>query len=306
MSTVFAKVGIVGKSNDTHLKPTIDALASHLLDQGVEVTAAVHTHEMIETGACLNCALKELARNSDLIIVVGGDGTILGAARVLSTLNVPLLGVNMGRLGFLADISPKVMHKAVTQILAGEFEEEHRFLLEAYVGTTPLNNKPELALNDVVIHKWNTPRVVEFEVHIDGNFVNIQHSDGLVIATPTGSTAYALSSGGPILHPALNAMVLVSICPHTLSHRPIVVSADSRVEVHVCRDKAPHVGISCDGQNDRPVAPDEYLLVKRAPNPVRLLHPKGHDHYRLLRAKLGWGGNCSAESQLAKSLHKTA
>jgi NAD+ kinase len=143
----------------------------------------------------------------------------------------------------------------------------------------------------VVVHKWNTSRLIEFETHIDGHFVNIQRSDGLIVATPTGSTAYALSSGGPLLHPSLDALVLVSICPHTLSHRPIVVAGDSRIEIRICAADHPHVRVSCDGQLDQPIAPGEHLLIRKAEQPVRLLHPHGHDHYTILRAKLGWGGS---------------
>ncbi|KOR33495.1 hypothetical protein TI05_00635 [Achromatium sp. WMS3] len=298
MTVLFPRIGIVGKSNDLHVKPTIDMLSQHLLNQGLEVTAELNTHEMIRTGACIPCALSELGARSDLIIVVGGDGTLLGAARVLCMSGVPLLGVNVGRLGFLADISPKIMKETVTSILMGDFEEERRFLLESRIGVNPATIKPELALNDVVLHKWNTPRMVEFEVYIDKHFVNLQHSDGIVIATPTGSTAYALSSGGPLLHPALDALVLVSICPHTLSQRPLVVSSSSHIEVRVCGDSHSHVRISCDGQMDRPIAPDDCLFINKAPKPVRFLHPRGHDHYKILRAKLGWGGICTSGIKL--------
>jgi len=290
MSALFPRIGIVGKSGDPHVKSTIDTLARYLLEQDLEVTAEIHTHEMIQAGACLSCALSDLGTRSDLVIVVGGDGTLLGAARVLCTADVPLLGVNVGRLGFLADISPAAMRETVAGILAGDFEEERRFLLESCIGAEPLQARPERALNDVVLHKWNTPRMIEFETYIDGRFVNTQHSDGLVVATPTGSTAYALSSGGPLLHPSLDALVLVSICPHTLSHRPIVVAGDSRIEIRICGADYPHVRVSCDGQLDRPVAAGEHLLIRKAGQPVRLLHPRGHDHYKILRAKLGWGG----------------
>lgn len=291
MSVLFPRIGIVGKSGDPSVKSIIDALADYLLEQGLEVTAEIHTHEMIQTGACLSCALSELGTRSDLIIVVGGDGTLLGAARVLSSAGVPLLGVNVGRLGFLADISSTTMRETVAGVLAGDFEEERRFLLETYIGVEPLQGRPERALNDVVLHKWNTPRLVEFETYIDGHFVNLQRSDGLVVATPTGSTAYALSSGGPLLHPSLDALVLVSICPHTLSHRPIVVAGDSRIEVRICGSDSLHVRVSCDGQLDQPLTPGQHLLIRKAGQPVRLLHPRGHDHYKILRAKLGWGGN---------------
>lgn len=297
MSVLFPRIGIVGKPNDPQVKPTINILVRHLLEQGIVVTAEINTHALITAETCTPYPISDLGTHSDLVIVIGGDGTMLGAARSLCSSGVPLLGINMGRLGFLTDISPKKMQDTVTKILAGEFVEEQRFLLETRIGTDPIEAKPELALNDVVVHKWNTPRLVEFEIHIDGRFVNIQHSDGLIIATPTGSTGYALSGGGPLLHPALDAIVLVSVCPHTLSHRPLVVAGNSNIEVYVCEANRPNIRVSCDGQDYRPVTDNEYILINKAPHPVRLLHPKGHDHYNILRAKLNWGGLCvSGES----------
>lgn len=301
MINSFRRIGIVGKSNDPHVRPTIDTLANYLLTQGLEVTAEVNAGELLETGACLPCALTALGTRSDLIIVVGGDGTLLGAARVLCSAGIPLLGVNVGRLGFLADISPKFMRESIARILNGDFDEEQRFLLEARIGDIVDIAKPELALNDVVLHKWNTPRMVEFEVYIDEHFVNIQHSDGLVVATPTGSTAYALSSGGPLLYPSLNALVLVSICPHTLSHRPLVVSSDSHIEIRICGEHYLNARISCDGQKYLSVLEGQSIFIKKAQHSIRILHPSGHDHYKILRAKLGWGNTCVTELQAYQS-----
>jgi len=207
MKPLFNKIGIVGRSSDPHVNSTIDALTYHLLESGAEITSQVCTQEVIQAGESLSYALAELGTISDLIIVVGGDGTLLSAARELCAFDVPLLGINAGRLGFLTDISPKIMQESVSDVLAGNFHAEQRFLLETRIGITPHQIKPELALNDVVLHKWNTLRMVKFEIYIDDIFVNIQHSDGLIIATPTGSTAYALSSGGPLLYPSLNALV---------------------------------------------------------------------------------------------------
>jgi NAD+ kinase len=202
-----------------------------------------------------------------------------------------LLGINLGRLGFLVDISPEQMLQAVDRVLAGDFEEEKRFLLSSRIQSSERQSKPALAFNDVVVHKWNSPRMVEFETYIDGHFVNAQRSDGMIISSPTGSTAYALSGGGPLLHPSLNALLLVPICPHTLSNRPIVVGGDSRIEIRICGVDHQHVHISCDGQNDQAIHAGENLYIEKHPQSVRLLHPQGHDHYSILRAKLGWGGH---------------
>ncbi len=221
-----------------------------------------------------------------------GDGTLLGAARSMAATGVPLLGINLGRLGFLVDISPDDMLQTLDQVLAGEYEQEKRFLLEARIGADS-SAAPTLAINDVVLHKWNTPRMVEFDTYVDGKLVNTQRSDGLIISTPTGSTAYALSVGGPLMLPSLDALLLAPICPHTLSNRPIVVDADSRIEVLLCLKDAGFARISCDGQADLEMKPGERLFVRKYPHAFTLLHPKGHDHYKILRAKLGWGGNPS-------------
>jgi NAD+ kinase len=230
--------------------------------------------------------VSELARSCDLAIVVGGDGTLLSAARELADHEVPILGVNLGRLGFLVDITPADIHACLNAVLDGRYDADERFLLAAQIGTGSL----QLALNDVVLHKWNIARMIEFETWIDGRFVYTQRSDGIIVSTPTGSTAYALSGGGPLITPDLAAIALVPICPHTLSNRPIVVGADCTIEVSVCGRTDPgDVRITCDGAAALTIADEERLQIRRYPTPVRLLHPVGHDHFDVLRAKLGWG-----------------
>jgi len=247
------------------------------------------TAALIETDRLASAPLSVLARKSDLAIVVGGDGTLLHAARGIANQDVPLLGVNLGRLGFLTDVSPDSMLEGLNQILSGNYEEEQRLLLRATIGPEDDPGKPMLALNDVVIHKWNIARMIEFETYVDGRFVYTQRSDGLIISTPTGSTAYALSGGGPLMQPGLNAMVLVPICPHTLSNRPIVISADSEVEIVLCGTHHEHVRVTCDGQTNMPVGKRERIRISKDEHQIRLVHPRGHDHFHLLRAKLGWG-----------------
>ena len=293
MNDLFSKIGIIGKPGDPKVKTTLRTLARHLSGHGLEVVTEVRTSALLVSGAGNACPLTTLGEHCDLVIVVGGDGTFLGAARALAASGVPLLGVNLGRLGFLVDISPDALLSAVDRIFTGDFDEEYRFLLAARIGSSPDQGTQSRALNDVVLHKWNTPRMVEFETYIDDKFVNAQRSDGLIVSTPTGSTAYALSGGGPLLHPSLNALLIVSICPHTLSNRPIVVSGDSRIEIRLCGGDHTHVRISCDGQSDRKIGYGEHLYIQKSSHPVRLLHPKGHDHYKILRAKLGWGGHPS-------------
>jgi NAD+ kinase len=293
MPGAFSQVCIIGKPGDLKVGATVRLLAAHLLRAGLEVNAELQTGALLQRDQCRCCTLDELQRRCDLAIVVGGDGTLLGAARRLSSAGVPLLGINLGRLGFLVDVSPEAMLDATDQVLAGDFQEEQRFLLAAHTGISADGGEADLALNDVVLHKWNTPRMVEFETWIDDGFVSTQRADGLIVSTPTGSTAYALSGGGPLLHPALDALLLVPICPHTLSHRPIVVGGESRIEVRLMGADHRRVRISCDGQTDRDLADGHRLYIRKAPHPVRLLHPRGHDHFSILRAKLGWGGNPS-------------
>ncbi len=208
----FQTIGLIGKHGDPTPKETLLELGKYLESRGHSVLLEDVTAAKMPGHGHAIASLEEIGRKSDLSIVVGGDGTLLHTARSLADFNVPLLGVNMGRLGFLADVSPGEMIDILEQIFSGRYQEEHRFLLSCEI-----DGEHYTAFNDVVIHKWNIARMIEFETYIDGSFVNAQRSDGLIISTPTGSTAYALSGGGPLLHPNLNATVLVPICPHTLS-----------------------------------------------------------------------------------------
>ncbi|MEJ1354232.1 MAG: NAD(+) kinase [Candidatus Sedimenticola sp. (ex Thyasira tokunagai)] len=284
MPEKFHKVGLIGRHGDATPQETLVKLSRFLLDLGHDVLLEEETALRLAELTLNRATLDEIGSSCDLAIVVGGDGTLLHSARSLADYDIPLLGVNLGRLGFLTDISPSEMRRAIKQILTGHYEEEQRFLLTAEVDGTFYT-----ALNDVVIHKWNSARMIEFEVYIDGSFVDAQRSDGVIISTPTGSTAYALSGGGPLLHPSLNAIALVPICPHTLSNRPIVVSGDSTIEVRVSPNiDTDHFRVTSDGQTCLPLKSRE-VTIRKHPHLVRLLHPHDHDHFNILRAKLGWG-----------------
>lgn len=286
----FHTAGIIGKQHDDpHVAATLTRLVAHLDRRGVGVCFDAHTAALANavTGAASpGLGLDELGRQCDLLIVVGGDGTLLHAARSMADFDLPLVGINLGRLGFLVDVSPGEIEDLLDQILNGEFDEDARALLDAR-----MDGQHGRAFNDVVIHKWNTVRMIELETYIDGRFVNAQRSDGLIVATPTGSTAYALSGGGPLIHPSLDALLLVPICPHTLSNRPLVIGGDSHIEIRLCNYVPDQVRLTCDGQLDLPLAPDQPIRIERSQRRVRLLHPRGHDHFRILRAKLGWGGH---------------
>ena len=230
-----------------------------------------------------------LGKRCELAIIIGGDGTFLRAARSLVPYEVRLLGINLGRLGFLTDLMPSEIEPQLVEILAGKFKEEQRSLLECWVLRDGESITRVDALNDVVAHKWNTARLIQLETYIDERLVHSQYSDGLIVSTPTGSTAYALAGGGPIIHPGLDAIVLVPICPHTLSNRPIVVRGDSRIEVVMRSAGAqPEAQLTCDGQTILELLPGDRISIRRNEHRLRLIHPSGYDYYATLRTKLHW------------------
>ncbi len=281
----FRRIAVIAKPEEAeHLRRTLSVLHELLTERRLTLLPDARCAAVLGLGE--GRSIEDLAQDCDLAVVVGGDGTLLHAARVMTAHEVPLLGVNLGRLGFLVDINPTEIRNTLSAVLDGEFDEDKRFLLNACLGEQP----PALAFNDVVLHKWNIARMIEFETWIDGRFVYTQRSDGLIVSTPTGSTAYALSGGGPLLTPKLDAVALVPICPHTLSNRPIVIHADSIIEISVCGQTDPQdVRVTCDGATSLTFRDCEQLRITRHPTPVRLLHPIGYDHYNVLRAKLGWG-----------------
>ncbi len=284
-ATQFQRIAIIAKPGAAdHLRSTLRGLQRVLEQHALTMLPDPQAAALLGLGP--GTPVAELGRGCDLAVVVGGDGTLLSAARQLADYGIPLLGVNLGRLGFLVDFSPADIDQTLSAVLDGHYDEDRRFLLSARIGDRPR----ALAFNDVVLHKWNIARMIEFETWIDGHFVYTQRSDGLIVSTPTGSTAYALSGGGPLLAPSLDAIALVPICPHTLSNRPIVVHAGSEIEISVCGQTDPKdVRITCDGAAILTIEPGDKLRIQRHPTPVRLLHPVGHDHFDVLRAKLGWG-----------------
>lgn len=281
----FRRIGLIAKPEDPRLPEVLGQLLTLLQSRGLDVIADPAAAAALNN-AIPSMPLDQLGHACDLAVVMGGDGTLLATGRRLADHDIPLVGVNLGRLGFLVDISPTEACDALAAILDGRYQEDRRCLLSAQVG----DQAPVLALNDVVFHKWNTARMIEFETWIDGRFVDSQRSDGIIISTPTGSTAYALSGGGPLLEPSLDAIALVPISPHRLSNRPIVIHGDSVIEIRVsARTDPAQVRITCDGQEGVEPAPGETLMVRKHSHCVRLFHPADHDHYQLLRAKLGWG-----------------
>jgi len=283
----FKTVALVGKYNTHEISGPIVRLAQFLEKKGCNILITVQTADRMGIPGFDTARLADIGKLADLAIVLGGDGTMLNVARVLADYDIAVVGVNQGRLGFLTDVSVDTMEETLVEILAGQFTSENRFLLDATVereGEAVFHGR---AFNDVVVSKGATGRLIETEVFIDGQFVYSQHSDGLVIASPTGSTAYALSAGGPILHPTLEAMVLVPICPHTLSNRPIAVHSHAEVEVLVIH--ADDCNAHFDGQRRIELKPGDRVRVRRSDNSLLLLRPPGHSYYDMLRQKLHWG-----------------
>lgn len=221
----------------------------------------------------------------DLIIAFGGDGTFLGIARKVHTLNIPVLGVNLGRLGFLTDIDQKMLHTHLSRILAGDVNYEERFLLKASIN----RELRSFAMNDVVIHKTELSRLIEIDVYVNDYYLSTYRSDGLILATPTGSTAYSLSTGGPIMYPTLPAIVISPICPHTFSHRPLVIPANCKIDVVTSdREKEP-VHVTCDGQELFSLSEGERLTIEPSEHLLTLLHSEDYHYFSILREKLNWG-----------------
>jgi NAD+ kinase len=280
---------LVGRFADPRIAESVGALLPHLAQRGVEVLVSEDAELGAAGSAVTRVPAREIGERADLVIAVGGDGTLLYGARLVARHGVPLLGVNRGRLGFLTDVMPHDMLPSVDAALAGELEEDERPLLTAYLHRAEGEAAHAFALNDLVMQKHDTGRTLDFETRIDGSFVNAHDGDGIIVASPTGSTAYALSCGGPIIEPHLPALVIVPICAHTLSDRPIVVAADSVVEITLLERPDTQAHVTCDGVVLGALAPGERLSVTTAREHVKLLHPPGHDYYKLLRSKLHWG-----------------
>jgi NAD+ kinase len=284
----FERIALIGNDRDNRVIESLQILAAHLIERARQVL--VDEASAIEFGEKVRRHKESsLAGQVDLVVAVGGDGTMLHAARLASPHGVPVLGVNRGRLGFLADIGPMDLRQRLDEILEGHYVRDHRAMLQARLASPTAADRTCHALNDVVLLKWRTGRMLDFETWIDGRYVNTHGGDGLVVATATGSTAYALSCGGPILYPELDALVLAPICPHTLSDRPIVVRSSSTIEIRLLERPDTQAQVTCDGVTIGEIAPGDRLIVTPARTHVTLLHPRDHDYYRILRSKLRWG-----------------
>ncbi|MAA64285.1 MAG: NAD(+) kinase [Alteromonadaceae bacterium] len=290
----FRNIGIIGRMNSVKVVETLRHLRTYLINENYQVILESDTATMLPGHGLQVSSKKLLGEICDLVIVVGGDGSLLGAARELAKSKIPILGVNRGRLGFLTDISPDDLEDRVGRVLQGEYIEEHRFLLDAHVTRDDNPLGFGTALNDVVLHPGKSTRMIGFDLYIDGHFVYSQRSDGLIVSTPTGSTAYSLSAGGPIMHPKLDAVVLVPMFPHTLSSRPIVVDGKSEIKLVIGESNETYPQVSCDGQMDIACAPGDVIRITKKPFKIRLIHPTDHNFYATCREKLGWASNIAA------------
>lgn len=287
MQTPFHIVGLVGKYDNPGMHDSVCKLGEFLRGRGHEVMLASQTAERLNIQDCPHRNLHELAAESDVVAVLGGDGTMLSIARALASTGTPLIGINQGRLGFLTDITVTDMYGAMAEILSGQYVAEERILLNGQIRRDGERVFEATAFNDVVVGKGGTGRLIDLEIAINSEFVYSQRADGLVVTSPTGTTAYALSAGGPIVHPTLEAVALVPICPHTLSARPIVVSSHSRIELTLTY--ADDARVHFDGQHHFDLMSGDHVWITRANRPVTLLHPHSYSYYDTLRQKLHWG-----------------
>jgi NAD+ kinase len=287
MRNAFQSVALIGKIGNPAIREHVLALAQFLTARQIGVMLEENTALHLDVQGFPVVTLDSMGQQADLAIVLGGDGTMLMVARALVSHDIPLVGVNKGRLGFLTDLTTDSMLDIISNMLDGAYTREQRILLGASIVREGLVQSTRHALNDVVINKGGTARLIELELTIDGEFVHRQRSDGLIMATPTGTTAYALSAGGPLLHPTLDAIALVPICPHTLSNRPFAINSASRVEITLMHTDEAFVHF--DGQLQAELYCGDKLVVQRLEKKVTLLHPSGHSHYAMLREKLNWG-----------------
>jgi NAD+ kinase len=285
----FKNIALVGKypslEDAKHIHDQLNVLVDYLKKNNHQVFIESKSQQQAKLEGVESIALNDMTQHADLVIVIGGDGTMLGVARSVVDANIPLVGINQGRFGFLADLNIDSMLKNVELILKGDFLEDKRILLQADIIRSKAKIYDSFALNDVVVK--SSLRLIELEVYIDNKFVHRQRSDGIITSTPTGATAYALSAGGPILHPSLDAISIVPINPHTLSNRPIAVNGDSSIEIKIIHLDDAYVSI--DGQIKFPLDLRDVIKIQKSKQTVSILHPKDYCYFEMLRNKLHWG-----------------
>ena len=288
MSSPFRAVALIGKSDAERIAETLSGLYWHMAKRGLRILVEQDCASFIQGATPETGSIAEIGKHCNLAVVVGGDGTLLRAARLLAEFDIPLIGVNLGRLGFLVDISPADVTARLNDVLDGRYSTEERFMLRAKIKRKGEIVYQQSAVNEVVVHSWNAASMIEIETSINGAFLNSQRSDGLIVSTPTGSTAYALSAGGPILSPTLKAIVLAPINPHTLTNRPIVIDDESTIGIAFRPSKQFKAQVVCDNVSIPDVEITDRIEIRKEPKPFRILHPLNYDFFEILRAKLNW------------------
>lgn len=285
----FKRIALIGRQRIEGISETLETIIRFLEKHGYAVVLETLTAALLPDTHVPSVNKEKLSEVADLIMVVGGDGSLLGAARIGAEQNLPVLGINRGTLGFLTDIAPDDLH-LVHEVLSGRYIEEERFLLQAQVQHDSQHEVAMIAVNDFVLLPGDKAQMITFDLYINDYFAYNLRADGLIVATPTGSTAYALSGGGPILHPSLEAIVLVPLCPHTLSSRPIVVKNDSDIRIHISDSNYTIPQISHDGQRRIPVPIGDDINVTKHTKTFRLIHPVNYNYFHTLSTKLHWKG----------------
>ena len=284
----ISSVGLFGRYKDPDVSSALDAVRKHLENRDISVYIGDTTADNI-TGTRIEDSGLPVGETIDLAVVVGGDGTMLHVARSLASYALPMIGINLGRLGFLTDLSADRMHEGMDELLRGEFTVEERIMLQIQISNGRDNLNESVALNDVTLSKGNTGRMIEFDTHVNSEPLGRTRGDGVIISTPTGSTAYALSAGGPILHPLLPAIVFAPICPHTLGHRPMVLDDSSIIELEILDLAGADGNVFIDGLKQLAVSGNEIIRISRAETVTRMVRINSHNHFTTLRSKLGWG-----------------
>ena len=292
----FRVIGLWGRAGNPLVEQTLEHLVHWLHSIDCVPVIESNTAQFLPDFGVQVARRSMLGEICDMAVVVGGDGCLLGAARDLAQHGTPIVGVNRGQLGFLTDVKPDEIEEQLTAILTGNFRLEKRFLLEGELVRNGSRIAYGDALNDVVLHPGQAVQMLNFELYIDGDFVYSQKSDGLIISTPTGSTAYALSAGGPMMHPGLDAIALVPMCPHTLSNRPFVVGGGAEIKLAMCESRGVMPHVSFDGQQSIAAQPGDILYIRKKRHELSLLHPLEHDFYTAARSKLGWASRLTRDS----------
>jgi len=278
--TKYKKIVFSGNTEDENSFLSVEPLIEKYQEKGIEAVVVDPKN---------NPDTDSIMENAELIVSIGGDGTMLHSAKLAYQYDIPITGINKGRLGFLTDISPQEAEPILDEILSGKYKTENRMLIEAFISKNKTNKSIGYAFNDIVINRKETGRMIRIETTIDSSFINTHEGDGFIVATPTGSTAYSLSCGGPILKPEVEALLLVPICPHSLNDRPMVVPSSSEIILRCDGSQNVSAGIDLDGDTVSEMKMGEDLVIKKAAKSICLLHPENYDYFDNLKSKLLWG-----------------